>query len=179
VIYPSLNYGYQKRGEKIRLVTHLQTESLVREYGLASSTQLLDEMARAVDRLRSAPRNGEGWRETVIESSAVLSRGVADLMSALNRPAGDPETHLKAQRFARVKVSEIRLYHASKVRSGRVASDLYGVLKPQIVAARGEFRQQFLTPMRGIPDYVHLELIKILANDDAQLLGPTYPGPMA
>jgi len=151
----------------------------VREYGLGSSTQLLDEMARAVDRLRSAPRNSQGWRDTVIESSAVLSRGVADLMSALNKPTGDPETHLKAQRFARVKVAEIRLYHASQVRSGRVASDLYGALKPQISAAREAFREQFLTPMHGIPDYVHLELVKILANDDAVLLGPTYPGPMA
>lgn len=151
----------------------------MREYDLGSSAQLLDEMARAVDRLRSAPRHSEGWRETVIESSAVLSRGVADLMSALNRPTGDPETHLKAQRFARVKVAEIRLYHASQVRSGRVASDLYGVLTPQIKAAREAFREQFLTPMHGIPDYVHMELVKILANDDAVLLGPKYPGPMA
>jgi hypothetical protein len=151
----------------------------VREYALASSTQLLDEMARAVDRLRSAPRNGDGWRETVIESSAVLSRGVADLMAALNRPSGDPETHLKAQRFARVKIAEIRLYQASQVRSGRVAEDLYGALKPQIDAAREAYRGQFLTPVHGIPDYVHLELIKTLANDDAALLGPTYPGPMA
>jgi len=154
-------------------------QPLVREYDLGSSSQLLDEMARAVDRLRSAPRNCEGWRETVIESSAVLSRGVADLMAALNKPTGDPETHLKAQRFARVKVAEIRLYQASQVRSGRVASDLYGALKPQIDAAREAFREQFLTPMHGIPDYVHLELVKTLANDDAELLGPRYPGPMA
>ena len=146
---------------------------------MGSSTQLLDEMARAVDRLRAAPREGAAWRETVIESSAVLSRGVADLMAALNRPTGDPEAHLRAQRFARVKVAEIRLYHASQVRSGRVAEDLYGALKPQIDGAREAYREQFLTPMHGLPDYVHLELIKTLANDDAALLGSTYPGPMA
>jgi putative protein kinase ArgK-like GTPase of G3E family len=151
----------------------------MREYDLASSMQLLDEMAKAVDRLRSAPRDSEVWRETVIESSAVLSRGVADLMTALNKPTGDPEAHLKAQRFARVKAAEIRLYQASQVRSGRVAGDLYGALKSHIDAARQAFREQFMTPMHGIPDYVHIELVKTLANDDVVQLGPKYPGPMA
>jgi hypothetical protein len=27
-------------------------------------------------------------------------------------------------------------------------------------------------------DYLHLELIRTLANDDAELLGKDYPGPM-
>ena len=151
----------------------------MREYGLGSSTQLLDEMAKAVDRLRSAPRNTEVWRDTVIESSAVLSRGVADLMTALNRPVGDPGAHLKAQQFARVKVAEIRLYQASQVRSGRVAGDLYGALAPQIDAAQAACRDHFWPRLHGIPDYHHLELETTLAPDDAVQLGPKYPGPMA
>jgi hypothetical protein len=28
-------------------------------------------------------------------------------------------------------------------------------------------------------DYIHVELLRTLANDDAELLGEDYPGPMA
>jgi len=88
-------------------------------------------------------------------------------------------THSGALRFARVKVAEIQLYQASKVKSGRAAGDLYGVLGPHIDAARTAFRERFLVPLNGVPDYLHQELVKTLANEDAVLLGPSYPGPLA
>ena len=84
-----------------------------------------------------------------------------------------------ALRFARVKVAEIQLYQASQVQSGRAARDLYGALRPSIDAARGVFRERFLVPLKGIPDYLHQELVKTLAKEDAVLLGPSYPGPQA
>jgi len=28
-------------------------------------------------------------------------------------------------------------------------------------------------------DYFHVELVRTLANDDASMLGPDYPGPLA
>jgi hypothetical protein len=146
---------------------------------LAASAQLLDEMARAVERLRAAAAgNVSLWREAAVESSAVLSRGVAELLASVNRPAG-AEAHLRAQRFARVRIAEIQLYHAAQVKSGRASGNLYGALSARIDAAREAYRQLFLTPAGGIPDYVHQELVKTLANDDAALLGPAYPGPMA
>ena len=87
--------------------------------------------------------------------------------------------HSSALRFARVKVAEIQLYQDSQVHSGRVARDLYGALRPSIDAARGVFRERFLLPLRGMPDYLHQELVKTLALEDAVLLGPSYPGPLA
>ena len=87
--------------------------------------------------------------------------------------------HSSALRFARVKVAEIQLYRASQVQAGRVKRDLYGALRPSIDAARGGFRERFLLPLRGIPDYLHQELVKTLAKEDAVLLGPSYPGPQA
>src|SRR5579864_2263634 len=87
--------------------------------------------------------------------------------------------HSRALRFARVKVAEIQLYQASQVKSGRAARDLYGALGPHIDAARGAFRDRFLIPLNGVPDYLHHELVKSLAKEDAVLLGPSYPGPLA
>ena len=87
--------------------------------------------------------------------------------------------HSSALRFARVRVAEIQLYQASQVKAGRAARDLYGALRPSIDAARNAFRERFLVPLKGIPDYLHQELVKTLANDDAVLLGPSYPGPLA
>ena len=88
-------------------------------------------------------------------------------------------THSRALRFARVKVAEIQLYQASQVKRGRAARDLYGALRPHIDAARGAFRDRFLLPWNGVPDYLHQELVKTLAKEDAVLLGPSYPGPLA
>jgi hypothetical protein len=85
--------------------------------------------------------------------------------------------HLQAQRFSRVKVAELRLYHAEAVREGRAKSDLYGALRGEIDRLRGEYQKDFgSTPT--MVDYLHLELLRTLAHDDDRLLGANYPGPL-
>jgi hypothetical protein len=91
----------------------------------------------------------------------------------------DQERHLQAQRFARVHVAEMRLYKAQAVRDGRAQKALYAALKPDIDAARDAFRKEFIEPFPSMPDYLHQELVRTLSNDDALLLGPDYPGPLA
>jgi len=88
-------------------------------------------------------------------------------------------THSRALRFARVKVAEIQLYQPSQLKHGRAVRDLYGALRPHIDAARRAFQDRFLVPLNGVPDYLHQELVKTLAKEDAVLLGPSYPGPLA
>jgi hypothetical protein len=83
--------------------------------------------------------------------------------------------HLQAQRFARVKVAELRLYHAERVREGRAKADLYGVLQAEIDKLRSEFEKDF-GATTAMVDYLHVELLKTLAHDDKRLLGETYPG---
>ena len=90
----------------------------------------------------------------------------------------DTELHLRAQRFARVQVAEIRLYQSEKVKNGRAAHDLYTSLKEEITSAREAFRREFLNASDSMVDYLHLELVRTLANDDAELLGQGYPGAM-
>jgi hypothetical protein len=40
------------------------------------------------------------------------------------------------------------------------------------------FQQKFLSTSPSMVDYVHLELLRTLANNDAALFGPDYPGPL-
>jgi hypothetical protein len=95
---------------------------------------------------------------------------------ALSR--GEQHLHLAAQRFARVQVAEMRLSSLDVVRSARDTRDIYGALKSPIDAARAEFREKHMTSSPTMVDYLHLELVRSLANDDAILLGPNYPGPL-
>ena len=90
----------------------------------------------------------------------------------------EQQVHLRAQRTARVQVSEIRLLEAEAVQTGRAQRDLYGALKPRIDAAREIFRNKFFSGTPSMVDYFHLELVQTLANSDADLLGKEYPGPL-
>lgn len=87
--------------------------------------------------------------------------------------------HLKAQRFARVRVAEMRLHEAAAVYSGAAQKNLYETLRARIDAARAAMRKDFFEPCPGMPDYLHLELVRTLAHDDPELLGKDYPGPLA
>ena len=86
--------------------------------------------------------------------------------------------HLAAQRFARVKVAEMRLEIPEAVRSGKEAHNIYRSLQPRIDAARESFREKHMSASPTMVDYLHLEMVRSLANDDADLLGPEYPGPL-
>ena len=90
----------------------------------------------------------------------------------------DQQVHLKAQRFARVQVSQIRLQDAAAVQSGRTRSDLYGALRRRIDDTRDVFRDRFFSDCPSMVDYLHLELVRTLAQEDADLLGKDYPGPL-
>lgn len=89
----------------------------------------------------------------------------------------DQELHAKAQRFARVRVAEMRLYQASAVRKGREQSCLYEALRGEMDRGRAQFKHEFLH-IPSMIDYFHQEVVRTLANDDASLLGEDYPGPL-
>jgi len=89
----------------------------------------------------------------------------------------EQEVHLKAQRFARVRVAEMRLYLSHQVKEGRAHKRLYMALRGEMDRGRAQFKHEYLhTPT--MVDYFHQEILRTLANDDASLLGPEYPGPL-
>lgn len=85
--------------------------------------------------------------------------------------------HLRAQRFARVAVAETQLARPEACSAGREAGDLYLFVKPEIDRARETYRKQFMTTPSMV-DYLHLELLRVLADSDGSKLGVDYPGSM-
>ncbi len=85
--------------------------------------------------------------------------------------------HRRAQRFARVKVSEWLLTKPEAGRAGLEQNDIYLFLKKEIDTARESFRNQF-TADKSMVDYLHLELVSVAAEGDESKLGTDYPGPL-
>jgi hypothetical protein len=91
----------------------------------------------------------------------------------------EQQQHLRAQRFARTQIAEIVLRRMAAVREGRAAADLYGRLREEIDTGRYAFRLQFIETCPSMVDYYHTELVRTLAKENSDLLGPDYPGPLA
>lgn len=93
-------------------------------------------------------------------------------------PEGERLIHVRARRLARAKVAEMQLYRPEASSAGRIQANLYLFLKQEIDSARIVFRSQFMSTTSMI-DYLHLELLRQLADNDESILGADYPGQMA
>jgi hypothetical protein len=90
--------------------------------------------------------------------------------------AGGPQTdeakkHDEARRFARLLVSEIKLYNESKVDQGRRNNDLYERLKEDIDRSRQMYDERIAEDVRKVSNYFYDELVRILADGRAEALG--------
>jgi hypothetical protein len=140
-----------------------------------AALEMLCSVASAVlEGIAANARPSSGELVKIVGSGAESSRPTT--WYALNRE--EQNLHLRAQRFARVQVAEMRLYRAQAVKKGRAERDLYNHLKTEIDGGRETFRKDFLSASDSMVDYFHLELLRTLANEDVALLGPGYPGPM-
>ena len=84
--------------------------------------------------------------------------------------------HDRARRFARLLVSEIKLYNEQKVNEGRNARDLYSRLREDIDRSREMYDKRFAEQVGSRYDYFHHELVNTLADGDPSRLGDGYPG---
>jgi GAF domain len=120
-----------------------------------------------------------GWAETV----QILARHAAaalSLVTALrtlqtltrgnggDAPEGDDQG---AKRYARLLVSEIKLYNEGAVRVGRQKRDLLQRLGPEIERARRLYEQRIPADVSSRAIYFQQELVHTLADGDAALLG--------
>ena len=85
----------------------------------------------------------------------------------------EQKAHDDAKRFARLVVSEIKLYNEAKVTEGRKTRDIYERLKDDIERGRQMYHDRVSAPVRESSDYFHDELVRILAGGDPTALGPT------
>ncbi len=161
----------------------------------ANALELIAGMAEWDRRARSLPAPSAGLVTIAAPEPAALEAPAARVPAVIPSPAApvtkpretpdwsrlsreEQEIHLRAQRFARVQVAEMRLYKPAAVKAGRARRDLYSALKQEIDSSREAFGRLFLAASPTMADYFHMELVRTLANDNAALLGQDYPGPL-
>jgi len=89
----------------------------------------------------------------------------------------EEKLHSDAKRFARLLVSEIKLYNEHHVAEGRENQDLYLRLKRDIDRSREMYEKRVSLNVSRKIDYFHDEIIRILGDNDPSTLGSDYPGP--
>jgi hypothetical protein len=89
----------------------------------------------------------------------------------------EEKLHSDAKRFARLLVSEIKLYNEHHVVEGRENRDLYLRLKQDIDRSREMYEKRVSPAVSRKIDYFHDEIIRILGDNDPSTLGSDYPGP--
>ena len=166
------------------LQLHALAMELIRREAVASAAEA---NARAAQQKVSGPlvtlsgaleKTPQAPHASVPETPTVKPNASTPHKEWWNLSRGEQQLHLAAQRFARVQVADMRLSKSEMVRSGRAERDIYGALQSFIDAAREKFKEKHMTVSPTMVDYLHLELVRSLANDDPILLGPNYPGPL-
>ncbi|HEV2500311.1 MAG TPA: hypothetical protein VGY31_12095 [Terriglobia bacterium] len=182
----------------------VQSDSLEADGSPANQFRL--EIEALEDRLRTVEKGVQELRAQFERARALTQQGApqanapqpfesAHPVSPAQSSAQDPETapetataaapsrdemdrmNEEAQRYARLLVSEIELYNPEEVAQGIEKKDLYARLKVHIDRSRRAYEQRFGRPNAAQPDYFHEEMVRVLAQGDAALLGSEYPYP--
>ncbi|HTD23402.1 MAG TPA: GAF domain-containing protein, partial [Terriglobales bacterium] len=96
--------------------------------------------------------------------------------AAVEVSAQDEEIHKKARRFAKLLVDEIKLYNQAKVNEGRQNKDLYSRLREDIEKSRASYDKRYGNTVAAQADYFTEEVVKVLADNDAALMGNGFKG---
>lgn len=107
---------------------------------------------------------------TAIKAARSLTVKTDRTASASRHDDDAADDHAAARRYARLLVSEIKLYHEPQVVEGRRERDLATRLGGEIARVRTLYEQRVPAEIRESTDYVHEELIRTLADGDASLL---------
>lgn len=115
------------------------------------------------------------WEETV-ELIARHTSSVLALLTALRTVqtlgASNGEADEQgARRYAKLLISEIKLYNEAAVKAGRERRDLLARLRPEIDRARRLYEERVPAVVGGRGQYFHQELVQTLADGDPGLLG--------
>ena len=129
-----------------------------------------------------ASRNRVAECQAIAAGTARIGRRSTVVQCQRRRPTRGVDRHSltesdsQCDNFARVQVAEIRLYKSENVKKGRAARSLYASLKAEIDFARETYRNDYIAASDTMMDYLHLALLRTLANDDVELPGSDYPG---
>lgn len=123
------------------------------------------------------PRSAASQSEpTMISVLVPPSDDLGTVVMAPIRPpveidAQDQKLHDDAKRFARLLVSEIKLYNEAQVSAGRENKDLYDRLKEDIERSRRMYMERVPQHVHSTTNYFYEELVRTLANGNPSVLG--------
>jgi len=95
----------------------------------------------------------------------------ADVATGVGQAPDEDARQEEARRFARLLVSEIKLYNEDEVERGRAEKDIGARLKEDIDRSREMYEKRIPEDVRTGHDYFRDELVRILADGDADALG--------
>ncbi len=113
------------------------------------------------------PEEEESAAETSPDVEAAIPADEAEVPV----PAGEEKLHEDAQRFARLLVQEIALYHPNEVEQGKRDGTLFNLLREDIERSREAYENRFQKPSVRDRAYFDKSLVKYLADGDPSLLG--------
>jgi hypothetical protein len=146
----------------------------------ASGLQALTRFAAVWLELAALRKAGGAAMEDAPAPQPAATTGTATSASPTTAAApsapGSEEDELqkKARRFAKLLVEEIKLYNQPKVDQGRQNKDLYDRLKEDIEKSRAMYDKRYAESAVASADYFTQELIRILADNDAMLMGAGF-----
>ena len=107
-------------------------------------------------------------------ANAVPTAAAASATPAAVPASDENDLQKKARRFAKLLVEEIKLYNQPKVDEGRRNRDLYDRLKEDIEKSRAMYDKRYAESAVASADYFTQELIRILADNDATVMGAGF-----
>lgn len=129
------------------------------------AVQILGRHASACLAHLTAVRTAQAMRMSAAMGSA------ASQTTAGAQGDSSAEDENGARRYARLLVSEIKLYNEAAVQVGRQKRDLLTRLRPEIERARRLYEERVPPAVAARGMYFHQELVQTLADGDPGLLG--------
>lgn len=165
--------------EEVQDVNSQAIETVVRAAGA-----WLDELAGN----KVTPKAGADVLPTPMASSstapaepqpvAVMAAFAGGATTAVAPPPANGDNteaaRLRARRFAKLLVDEIKLYNKDAVEQGRRNSDLYDRLRESIDKSRASYDKRWGKTISDV-DYFREELVRNLAENDVAVLGSNFP----
>jgi hypothetical protein len=135
-----------------------------------------NQQASVVDYASEQPPEAAPQGQRAAPLGAARQYGSTDMELPVDVSDDERRLHNDARRFARLLVSEIKLYNEQKVREGRTQGDIYQRLREDIDRSRQMYDKRVVPSVAARFDYFHQELVNTLAEGDPSKLGHSYPG---
>jgi len=131
-------------------------------YAQGGDVRTLEILARHASRVLEAL--------TAFKTARAIAGAPASAASPVAEEPAANDDETAARRYARLLISEIKLYHQDAVEAGQRDRDLYQRLGGEIARARSLYEERVPSQVRAYTDYFRDELVRTLAGGDASLL---------